>query len=444
MKEVVKQYKDAIDYLNENYAYFLTHILNIGKPSWSEQIETACVALDKDFESKEEFRFIFNPEFAKNLGTEDFSFVLAHETMHILLDHITLSMKFDYPQIFNLAADAVINDYLANGGFDVPEMAVTGEKLVGFDCSNSSVTEVYNLIEDQAKQMQQAIEEFCEQMEGESQRFDDHEWIHNPEMFAGSKMRNIVGDNIPEDIRETRDESFNDGDTCQSLGKGDEQGAMKNFMAGNNVSLKWAELLKKLNPDLFPASGLCPAPESSFRQPSRKLTSMYPKVILPIYEDPSDTKELRRGKDKVSIVIALDTSGSIGDETARRFIQLAQSIPQDKIHLNACTFTTCYSLLDLDNPQFHSGGTDFSAIEEYIQKEVMTQNGGVYPSAVVAITDGEASWSTVKPNAEDRKNWHWLLQDRRDANNSYFTQYVKHMFEDDQIDFLEEYIGDGK
>jgi hypothetical protein len=68
--------------------------------------------------------------------------------------------------------------------------------------------------------------------------------------------------------------------------------------------------------------------------------------------------------------------------------------------------------LDLDNPQFLRGGTDFSAIEQFIQKEILEKDPKAeYPLSVIVVTDGQSQWkkSQFKPTTKVEKSWHWLL-----------------------------------
>lgn len=197
-----RRYKAAVQYLDDNYAYFLTHVLKIGKPEWTSAMDTAAVMLDlkdgdrngwlpggktkKDELDYDEFKFIFNPEFAAKLDDEQLAFVMAHETMHILLNHLKLVSNFvDTKKLrnatkkqeegkrltkdeikdaliqnqnamrFNIAADCVINDYLANAGFHVWDQAMRGKTTIGMDCTSLTVTEVYEQLEQQGKAQSQ-------------------------------------------------------------------------------------------------------------------------------------------------------------------------------------------------------------------------------------------------------------------------------------------------
>jgi predicted metal-dependent peptidase len=401
-------YKEAIDWLDEQYAFFLTHVLGLGRPEWTNAIPTAAVALPSKKADPADFSFIFNPDFAEGLAVEELGFVLAHETMHILLNHLKLAKSFKNEKAFNIAADCVINDYLAAAGIEVLDGAMRGQEIVQHDCANCTVTEVYDEIKHMIDQAQAGGNG-----EPEYRELDNHDWIHGrgTESGASEKLDDLyeqVKEEMPGNIDDMRQETdFDSGMKMAGSNAGREQA----FQAVHGVNLAWTELLKELNPDMFRGRGFGPPPRPSYHKPRRKLGAFYPDVMLPVYRPGIHKKGL--SDQKPAIVMALDTSGSIGPKDAQRFISLAQSIPQDKIHLYACTFTTVYKELDLDNPRFASGGTSFGAIQQFIHDKVIHQNGGKYPSAVVVITDGEATFGyggeTGPPTPEQAKGWYWLI-----------------------------------
>ena len=537
---LTRKYGDAIDYLDENYAFFLTHVLNIGKPRFTDQLPTAAVALPDKDASPQDFEFLFNENFLDQLDTQSTAFILAHETLHIVLNHLVLARSFvdykaveklqtkrkdegltkdeaeelakqlSYAQIFNIAADCVINDYLKSNGLTPTNVEVNlsgdpkqpsspladglmwGQKMVGHNCANATVTEVFDellqKIEDFMKQNQcqtcggtgkvgqqqsggqkgdkqqggqgdqQEDGEGEDQQDGsggkgekdddhqhgdsgqpcpdcngsgqqpgsgiggsgiEYKEFDSHDWMHDkPEAKDLKNLEDLwdqVKDEAPDELIDKRDDI--NYDSAMKMA-GDEAGAINEFAVEKGVSLAWIELLKEIDPDLFKGKGpLGPPPKASWHQRPRKLGAM-PEVMLPVKRvderRPEDDKT--NGK-KPSIVMALDTSGSISRRDAARFIALAQSVPQDKMHLFPCTFTTEYNKLDLDNPRYGSGGTSFSAIERFIQREVIPELGH-YPKAVVVITDGYASFDREKVPAGEGDSWFWLL-----TENGGFSYY---------------------
>lgn len=440
-----QKYRDGLDYLDQHYAFFLTKVLNIGNPHWTPQIPTAAVGFDPEKETPTDFRLMFNGDFALKLSESEMGFVQAHETFHIVLDHLTLfqdKKKFSNPKIANVAADCVINDYLYNMGLDVPEWVCRGEKIVGYDCANATVTQVYADIK---QQMDDAACDACggdgEKKDGGGNgtgepcdscggtgipgaegQFDSHEWLHDPSEAvkkAAQKMAQQAGqqggqDAIPQGLKDKADEDKGTAAQNGGLMAGTGIVSAAGFAELKGVSLNWVELLKEINPDVINTRPGQP-PRPSYHTPRRKLAGMRqlnPDINLPVMT--------KRGNDKgelPSIVMALDTSGSIGDDDANRFVNLAKSIPQDKIHLFCCTFTSQYMPLDLDDPKWVSGGTSFGAIEDFIRREVVpsdafkkTKNKDGYPNAVVVVTDGCASFPhTLTPEDKFKDRWFWLM-----------------------------------
>lgn len=429
-------YNDAIDYLDENFAFFLTHVLNMGKPEWIPAVKTAAVALPHDGAKLDDFRYIFNPTFAALLTAEEFAFIQAHETMHILLNHLKLLEtgrkrgKFKDPMKFNVAADCVINDYLNSMGLDpgrIREMGCFGEDTVGYDCSNSTVSEVYLDIPDQTGEEGEGEGEgeggggkidgsgsgsLGEYMDGSSKSSmtGDHDWMHNPEDAKGqSKAADDIGKDaaqnagVPQDIEDKKADDDHKG--TPGAGPGSEAGAMRNFVEQKGVSMKWAELLREVNPDFFKSGG--PKPRPSYHRMPRKLAGVYQHYrdlgVLPVKRDPDNP----RGQTP-SIVMFMDGSGSCSD-WIQNFATLAKSVPPKKIHLRAWTFSTYTTPFDVlsDKNTMASGGTAFSPIEDEIQKSVVPELGH-YPHAVVIMTDLEGAFNGSLPPKEHQDRWLWL------------------------------------
>jgi predicted metal-dependent peptidase len=427
------EYRGAVDYLDDNFAYFLTHVLNIGQPRWTSAVPTAAVMVEKD-KNANDFTFVFSPDFVKMLQLEEFrgkdldpdeaiAFILAHETMHILLNHLKLckANRFKDHQRFNIAADCVINDYLVGMGLKAPKGLCLGEDLVGYNCANSTVTDVYNDLPESCPECGGTgeVDEDQDGDEGDSgeggkqpcprchgsgggypgQQIDDHGWMHDSTADQQQKADQAGRGNksMPSDLDRTK----KDADYQSNLNPGVGVGGKQAFMEDKGVGLKWAELLEKINPFAFKRG---PKPRPAWNRRPRKITAM-PDTMLPTREE---GKEFGRGN-RPAIVMALDTSGSIGQEQANQFVNMARSIPQEKIKLYVCTFTTQYEELDLENPEWSSGGTHFDCITDYITEKVMPDNRKRYPSAVVVVTDGYATFSAKRPDKGQEKSWYWLL-----------------------------------
>lgn len=391
-----QQYREATEYLDNKQAFFLTDVLNIGKPIPSTDLPTAWVSLKYGA-----VQFGFNPNFAKTLDSDQFGFILAHETLHVLLNHLRLAKSYTDKQAFNVAADCVINDYLAQCGIEPIENSCRGEKIVGYDCADKTVAEVYSTLMQQKNEKGEDDTGDGEGEKGQSKGQggdsygdytdatppDSHDWIHRASEDEIATAENLSDQNRPQDLDAAKDD-----------------GNSNDLMTSTPTNMNWRKLMLRVNPDIFRIAKRRP----QWHRTPRKLAGI-PDIRLPVYED----KASGGTGDLPAIVLALDTSGSIPQRVKEQFIGLAQSIPQDKIKLFACTFTSVYKVLDINEPRYNGGGTNFSAIEAFIQEKVVPDTGS-YPRAVVVVTDGEAYFRAApKPTMEQlRKNWTWLLTPR--------------------------------
>jgi len=488
-----REYKDAIEYLDKHYAYFLTHVLHIGRPIWTEAIGTAAVAMQESEANNSrgddyDFNFMFSPKFASALSTKGMAFILAHETLHIVLNHLRLVNDFvdrarlkeldtkrkggtkltknEWKELlkgaqaagkFNIAADCVINDYLVNAGltddeFYTPEgqpQLCRGYDKIGEDAAFLTVHDVYERLEEIAQQQKDQDGEDEEgdgmpgmpgqgqpgqgqpgDMDGRGgQALDSHDWLLDPDFAdemadAIDKMNDEIeaAGKMPQDIQDKKDEEDGGQTAAQqqlqnSMRAGSEDGNMQAFMGGTGAKLGWVKLLKELDPDMFKEPAIAPPPVAQWHKRPRKLGGMNKRTILPVREKSRREKEAR---EKPAIVLALDVSGSIGPKDAHRFIELAKSIPQERIKLFTCTFEYNYNKVDIVNDeQFKiGGGTNFDAVPKFIEDHVKPELKGKYPKAVVIITDGEAGL-TLKPTEDEAKGWFWLISPHDRAGSTY-------------------------
>jgi len=82
-------------------------------------------------------RILFNPQFVQSLQPEELEAVLAHEVMHCALGHHCRRGQRD-PQLWNEAADLAINPLLIGNGFSLPAGALFDPEF-----ENLSAEEIY-------------------------------------------------------------------------------------------------------------------------------------------------------------------------------------------------------------------------------------------------------------------------------------------------------------
>jgi predicted metal-dependent peptidase len=131
-----------------------------------------------------------------------------------------------------------------------------------------------------------------------------------------------------------------------------------------------------------------------------------------------------RNDDMIDIAIAMDMSGSIGDEQGRDFLSevkgIMESFDQYRIHL--FTFDTqCYNAQQFDSENLDEiteyelqggGGTDFDAVFNYLKEEQ------IEPKRLVVFTDGYPWGSWGDENYCDTV---WIIHGDKNPNPPFGT-----------------------
>lgn len=396
MIDIHERFKNAIDDLYSSSCNLATEVTKLGYPKISTRIPTAAVSWDKQ---RKQICFEFNEEFAEKLSDDEFSFVVAHEATHMAICHVfliadrirkirrnsTLSQKEKSIQsnIFmmksNIAADCVVNDSLVKTYKLKPQLediAVYGKKTVGFDCDNLSMMEVYQMLP-----------------EAKIYTFDVHDWDTfmdkdgNVDKDFSDKIKGFIERNLNnsalsdkenEMLEKSAEDFKNSGQQAGNASLGQRRPVVR---LGRNY-INWSRLVL----EIIDAK----KQEDHWSRPNRRLTSIYPEVILPRFE-PQEIE---------TVFVAIDASGSINPDQLSLFVDVVRNSPK-RFKIKAVTFDTrCYLLDIMNEDPSGGGGTSFSCIEKYIQKNMKK-----YPKCVVVLTDGAGDY--VNPQFSDR--WCWLL-----------------------------------
>ena len=74
----------------------------------------------------------YNPEYLEGLSVEEQTFIFAHEVCHIAFNHILRSEGKD-PELWNIATDGVINQFLKRDGLKMPSSGVDIAEAINYD-----------------------------------------------------------------------------------------------------------------------------------------------------------------------------------------------------------------------------------------------------------------------------------------------------------------------
>lgn len=386
---------------------FVGTLYSLGRTVITDRLDTAGVAFVGD-----EVQLCFNPKFLDWLlegeanNSQALKTVLAHEALHILLDHKG-RMKSRIIELWNIATDIAINRVLEVSGFYFTKLAkmgcFTGEGIgLPKELWDETAEVIYNYIIKNAQFIS---------IEGKS-TIDDHDASGKMKNGEGNGKENkdkTDGDGEDEDIKAKRkteavkeqmqSEASKASDDIKSKICGDEPlGEMRHIDAViTKYKLSWDQILARRL-------------ATEYREfvtenwlPSRKIRNWYPRVVLPSDHEEEDVK-------KYSVLLALDCSGSIGKDELNIMITLLKELPEKMVDVSAISFDTdayeiknTKGLLKGEVKDFEGGGgTDFQCIEDFAIK---LEKEKKYPDIVIVLTDGYAD--RIKPMFPGK--WVWVI-----------------------------------
>ena len=130
---------DKIKKAMERKLPFLSSVMATVNLKWSKKTSTAC---------EDDLTEYYNPDFMNALPFDQQVAVMAHETLHIALNHIWRSKNRD-SALWNIATDAVINSILKENGLYMPQGAIDMPEAL-----HKSSEEVYDMLVKDKKQRQ--------------------------------------------------------------------------------------------------------------------------------------------------------------------------------------------------------------------------------------------------------------------------------------------------
>ena len=302
----------------------------------------------------------FNRKFFEPLSVKQVEFVIAHEIMHNVFDHMSRREGRD-AKIFNIAADYCANGQLVRdhiGDHNLPGITIFHDpKYYGMGAE-----EIYDKIFDEMDE---------QELDALGQLLDDHvDW-------GDSDGKNGQPKFTKEELKQIRDEMREATmQAAQAAGAGNVPASIQRMIKElTEPKMNWREILRQQIQSTIKN-------DYSFMRPNRKGWHM--SAILPgtNYEETID------------ICIAIDMSGSIGDEQAKDFLAEIKGIMQEYKDFKIkvwCFDTQVYNEQDFDGYNMDEfdeyepmggGGTDFDVNYEY-----MKQND-IQPKKFIMFTDG--------------------------------------------------------
>ncbi len=346
-------YKAVVGIMENPKYVALSGVLMIGERTVVDDVPTACT------DGKNEQ---YGREFCDKLNDAELRFLVLHENYHKLYRHLVTwqHLAKDNAQLANIAMDHVINLKLVADNHEDNFATMTGELTKGcYDVKYKGW--------DTAK----VFHDLKENPPPQDDSLDGHDWDGAKDMTPDEK------DALAREI----DEAIRQGAMIAGkMGSGGDRGLNELLQP----QVDWRQVLRE-----FITETCAGRDYSSWRKPNRRYISMG------IYM-PSGVSE------KVEeLVLAIDTSGSIGDHELSVFLSevkgIAETVKPSAVRILYWDTEVCraekYEMHELDNlinstkPK-GGGGTMVECVPQY-----MTDNN-VSPQACIVLTDGYlgSSW----------------------------------------------------
>ena len=361
--------KAVVDIMGSPKYVALAGVLMIGDRSIDDDVPTACT------NGRDEK---YGRDFIDTLNDPELRFLVLHECYHKLYRHLTTwrHLYDENPQLANVACDFVINCKLLDDNRDgwatLPEGGCYDPKYRGMDSAK-----VYSMLKEDG-----------DNGEGAG-GMDEHDWDGAKELTQ-EEQRELARD-IDEAIRQG-------ALIAGKLGTGGDRDLAELLQP----QIDWREVLRDF------ISTTCAGNDySTWQRPNRR-------YVAGGYYMPSGVSE-----SVGELVIAIDTSGSIGHTELSHFLSEVKSIC-DTVHPEAVRLlywdsAVCqdekYLMHELDDlinttKPAGGGGTNVECIPAYLTEH------GVKPQAAIILTDGYlgGTWG----------NWAcpvlWCILDNKHAN----------------------------
>lgn len=377
----------------ESFHAVFYRIWQMGKPSLTNVVSTACVKFD---EQGEFFEFCFNPNFWKELEFKNKLFVICHEALHVILNHGKRSIGTQKNSIAaNMCMDIVVNHMLIRSfGFTKEDLkdwrSYCWLETVFPDCDFSD-EETFEFYYNQFKDI------YRDGLPGSTEKdcntVDDHSYMTNDWDQGISNLDEVLAfeekKSLQNIIEKFGEESSRLAGEAQGQWHFKKEVIAKPKKKWESVIISWTKNRLKYDEKEL----------EQWNKLNRRLAALNSNLLLPSNIDFDD---FHNSKDKIEVWFFLDTSGSCF-HLSDRFLSAAASIPKKRFDVRLFCFDTFVAEIDLKDAKFYGGGgTSFHILEEKILKETAER---LYPDAVFVITDGFGT--NVNPKFPQR--WHWFL-----------------------------------
>jgi predicted metal-dependent peptidase len=320
-------------------------VLSVGKVIFTDDIPTACTN-GRDV--------MYSPDFIKTLDDKELNFVVLHEALHKVYQHMHLWRKLfkENGQLTNMAADYVVN-YAIHEADEHSEIAKRPDSAL-FDLrfKNMTTKQIFDLLKQNGE-------------DGGESGHDIHDW---------EGAEGLSDEEIKQTAKEI-DQALRQGEIIRSKMQGNKNRAVNEIL---EPKVNWREQMRDF------VNATCRNKDrTSWKRPHKRFIGH--DVYMPSMV----------GETIGKIVVGIDTSGSIGQQELNEFltevVAICDDVSPSSIELlywdtHVAGHETYnqgdYSALVQSTKPAGGGGTHVGCVNQYIKGK------RIEPEAIIILTDG--------------------------------------------------------
>jgi predicted metal-dependent peptidase len=320
----------------------------------------------------------FNTQFFNAMSNKEIEFVIAHEILHCVFDHLGRREGRD-PVLYNIAADYIVNNLLVRDRIgDKPKLVDCYQdfKYEGWQ-SEAVYDELFKQAKENGKKFLDELGELLDEhldgegdQDGEADAGETKDGNGNTVSKAKPKYSKEEAKKIKDEIKEGMLQA------AQAAGAGNTPGEVQRMIKElTEPQMNWREIISQQIQSTIKH-------DFTFQRPNRK--GWQSGAILPG----------QNFDEQIDCCIALDMSGSIGNAQAKDFLGEVKGIMEQFKDYNIkiwCFDTKVYNEQEftadggedlVDYELFGGGGTDFDANWTYMKEN------DIQPKKFIMFTDG--------------------------------------------------------
>ena len=350
-----------------------------------KSVETACVRR-KGINCE----IVINPEYWESQDDTQQMNLLLHEIHHLVFQHMFLWDSFPNKEILNLATDTEVNSYLNN----LDNSWITA-KLWNLPEKQGTKFYYENIIKHASSQSQQQPQNSQEGNKGNNSsnnnRFktkDDHSQWGKDFQECSDAEKQLIQNQINQQIKTAAEQTIKMRGTIPA----EMQEIVDELFKPKPRIFDWKAYFRRMLGSIY---------DINIKKTRRKESIRFP-----------DSAGIKHKK-KVSILVAVDTSGSVNDDELSDFFSEITYIYKAgaRITILECDarILSNYEYTGKWTGKVHGrGGTDFQPVIDYYRKNMRDY------AALVYFTDGECSIPNNVP-----RDTIWVITSAGDHNKEY-------------------------